>query len=42
MKQDLRYKILCAVMAIGATYLTSASPALAADVVVKDGDLYAN
>ena len=42
MKQDLRYKILCAVMAIGAAYLTSASPALAADVVVKDGDLYAN
>ena len=42
MKQNLQYKILCTVMAIGAVALTTASPALAADVVEKDGDLYAN
>ena len=45
MKQNLQYKILCAVMAMGAIGLTAASPALAADVVEDEyGNLhlYAN
>ena len=43
MKQNLQYKILCAVMAMGAIGLTAASPALAADVVEDEyNTLYAN
>ena len=42
MKQNLQYKILCAVMAIGAIGLTTASPALAAEVDETDIELHAN
>ena len=36
MKQNLQYKILCAVMAMGAIGLTAASPALAAEGIIVD------